>query len=440
MNEPSQQIDSSMTVVITDDDTLKGNRLYQVAMSRLTNLPSCELIQNKDPRARFQGDPSAHRYIQCTTTNGQRHALLLSAVTFLGGTGKHPLFKKRIQLKEWYKLAFRQLSSQGIKVHFMGVYHYRGNVVFVDWGPETYLANKMHFSSAFVYINDLFQGMSHGVFSRTDLHGHEITTIRGNRLEHFLNSYHPNNSPITTFENFNHVFPFGKWILGIDAIKQLHDEGSHDWKQTEWAGWFLEHLFARQLKHTFDTRVEYHGKSEKSSNTKTRFDFDLWFPQDHFLGDMKASDKNEEWAPGNDKESTLEAICRYLRFWYVIYEHATERDTGSPDDFRIKRQEYLLAVDSALPSLSKRKQTTSTHSCSEDSNPSKHRILKKKVKFERMFILELNQANCKQILADFNQGRQPPRTDGHRDNRAPKLKIDKRNAENFVIYHYEHCV
>lgn len=53
-------------------------------------------------------------------------------------------------------------------VRFIGVYHYKGNIVFVDFIKDTYLMKKMHNSAAHVYVNDLYQGMKNGIFKKID--------------------------------------------------------------------------------------------------------------------------------------------------------------------------------------------------------------------------------------------------------------------------------
>jgi hypothetical protein len=57
--------------------------------------------------------------------------------------------------------------------------------------------------------------------------------------------------------------------------------------------------------------------------------------------------------------------------------------------------------------------------------------MKHSVNFKTMTIIELNRANFREVLVNFNQGRQP---DG--SSRNPKFKINKRNIDNFVVFRY----
>ena len=46
-----------------------------------------------------------------------------------------------------------------------------------------------------------------------------------------------------------------------------------------------------------------------------------------------------------------------------------------------------------------------------------------------MYIIELNRINFREVLNDFNQGRQP-----NGGARKPKFKITKNNIENFIVF------
>ena len=158
----------------------------------------------------------------------------------------------------------------------------------------------------------------------------------------------------------------------------------------------------------------YKGDSSKSKSM-WEFDLDLFFPQHKFYGDLKASDCNKSEAPGNDKSTVASAISRYGRLWYIIYEHDTVKDNVCDGEVCKIRYELLLADPAGKAK-------------SPDSYISR---MKNRVKFCRMMILELNRANCNEILKDFHQGQQP---DG--SERATKVLVNKKTVENFQIFHY----
>ena len=412
MNEKSEQIDARLNILIDNDQPLSPEGLER---SVICSLKGCQdgtvcLCVEKSGEQK-------HKYISFESESKGMHAFLTAAVTFLGGNGNHPIFKKRIQLKQWYKPMYYVLRKAGYMPHFLGVYHYNGNIIFVDFMPDTYLHRKMHNSSAFVYVNDLFRAMKDGVAVREDLHGNIIKTIRFDKLLEFLSKDSVKNSSdallIERFMQFNREMPFNQWLKASSAISEMHDANWSKWRETEWAGWFLEYRFCTFLKRNNIKEIIYYANSGKR---KDLLDFDLLFPLQKFYGDLKASDSKERTSPGNDQKNLTNAINRYDRFWYIIYEHDTIKDRDKGNEMTQFRYKYLISLDDKTAKSPLSYATRMKHS----------------VNFRRMMILELNRANCGEILSVFNQGRQP---DGK--TRAVKFLINKRNVENYQVFHYE---
>lgn len=409
MNEKSEQIDSRLNVLIDSDQPLSPRNLEETILFTL--------LDGKAISSKVSIEGKLFPFIAYTSSadDKHKHALLPAAVTFLGGHGNHPIFKKRIQLKEWFKPVHNELTRQGYKVHFLGVYHYNDNIVFVDFATETYMKRKMHNSSAFVYVNDLFRAMKDGIAVRVDLHGNTITTIRRNCFKSYLDDAMKSggdNELLDVFSNFNKCLPFLRWIQGDSAIKEMHLAKWPKWKETEWPGWYLEFKFASYLNQERVSSVVYLGNAGKK---KGALDFDLLFPVQKFYGDLKASDISKKVSPGNDKESLFAAIDKCDRFWYVIYEHETVKDKECGNLLTRFRYDYLLSIgDAAKSPLSYAAR------------------MKNRINFKSMMILELNRANCGDLLSAFHQGRQP---DGGA--RAEKVLINKRNVENYQVFHYE---
>ncbi len=405
MNEPSQQIDATLNVCIAPDQPLKCKNLRNAFLS----------VARKNPDWEVGCDTFGNNAIMSIDLpNGEKHRFCLAAVTFLGGDGNHPIFKKRIQLKRWFKEAYAHLSSQNCIVHFSGIYHYEQNLIFVDFLPETYIKRKMHNSSAFVYINDLFRAMQDGIAYRTDLHGNTIITVRANAFADYLQTHtkiscSSNDELIKVFMDFNRNFPFDQWLPGGETIDKMRIAQWPKWRETEWPGWYLEFEFCSFLHQNGINNILYKGSPK--INTCWELDFDLFFPKHKFYGDLKASDCNKKDAPGNDREAIAAAISRYGRLWYIIYEHDTVKDSDCGGE--VCRFRFYLP-DSRATSIT-----------------SYITRMKNRVNFRKMMILELNRANCDLILKDFNQGKQP---DGSQ--RTPKKIINKRNVENFQILYY----
>ena len=349
------------------------------------------------------------------SNKGKNFVLLHRAVTYLGGNGQHPIYKKRVQLPSWYKEFCIETQEQQLvfDIRFIGIYHYKGVIVFVDFKKDSYLKKKVHNSSAHIYINDLFQALTNGVFHKEDMFGNHIYAIRGSKLANYLDGKEVGqNLLFSLFEQFNNGFSFGQWLKVLPTVKEMQRAGWPEWRQTEWPGWYLEFKFS---KYTEDKStapfIIYTGQSNKSKN-KDKFDFDIWFKQDQFYGDLKSSDILSKDAPGNDQTSFIECINMYGRFWYVIYEHETKKDSSANDYSNVRAYNSFMRKD-------------------ELSYATR---LKTEVKYVKMTILELNRINYREALTEFNQGHQ---MDG--SPRNPKFMIRKKDIDRFVVFRYNYC-
>lgn len=405
MNRNSEQLRYDTSVVEAQDQPLTPSELY----AKLEN---------------FLGKENLSKQVVCgrkviVYRKGDKEFVLLAKnVTYLGNP--HPIYKKRVQLPDWYQEFCLNINYDKLAydVRFMGIYHFEGNVIFVDFIKDTYLNHGIHNSSAHVYVNDLYQAMTYGMFRKIDKQGNQIVTIRSDKLDKYLNGTEPQQESLfELFEKFNCGYPFGKWLYALDIIKEMHKGSWQQWRQAEWAGWFLEYKFDEFVrKNKLEHRMNYVGSSNKKN-----FDFDIRFEEADFYGDLKASDINKKETPGNDQKSLVECIYRYKKFWYVIYEHETIKDAHDEKYLAtIDRNRYIKSVDP-------------TYSKDEMSYASR---MKRSVKFVRMTIIELNTVNFRNALKTFNQGHQP---DGSA--RAPKFNINKEvlKNDNYVVFRYSYA-
>ena len=406
MNKDSEQLNYDMSVIEAPDEPLSRTDIYKA-------------LQNWLDSDRLSRVTLCGKKVTVYETPDARIVLLCKAVTYLGNP--HPAFKKRIQIPSSYLRFCDELdrACPGYDVRFIGVYHFRGNIIFVDFSKHTYLRRRLHNSSAHVYVNDLYQGMIYGVFSKLDKSGNTITTIRNDRFKEYLEAREIDNNAtlFRLFSKFNSGFPFGQWLYALNAIKEMHSNDWTHWRQTEWAGWFLEYRFEDFIKKNhIEDKMLYTGTSNKKEGMP---DFDIRFIEEDFYGDLKASGKSNTDVPGNDQKSLIDCIYRYHRFWYVIYEHETKKD--APPDYTATRERnrYIKSVDAS-------------YNKGELSYKSR---MKHSVCFDRMTIIELNPVNFREVLRNFNQGHQP---DG--SPRAPKFKINKKvlNNDNYVVFRYVH--
>lgn len=385
--------------------------------------PRGELIQDVDttlsPSEKFgllvDALPGAviERYCDVRVVRFGDQLLLTKQVTHLGRPWEG--FKKRIQIPNSWIEVYQRARADGLVPRFIGVYHYGAATVFVDFDPGTYVKRKANNSAAHVATNDLFQAQTQGVFTRTDRNGNRLTSVRANLFaKYLLGAVSTANPYLEVFEGFNAEFLTGARLAAMDAVVEMHAFEWPDAFQGEWAGFFLEYRADEFLRRTGADGLIGFQKAKRRGD----FDYDLVFKEQRgvaFFGDLKASNIVSSVAPGNDAADLKRCVEQDGRFWYVIYEHETwhSRDEGDGPVFEWNewRREMGHVPRKAYDPLSYAGR------------------FKSAVRFARMKILEVNEANFHIVLGAFNQGRQPGGAD-----RAVKVMIAKKNIDNFLIF------
>lgn len=398
---PIEQLNKQGEVVEDFDQPLQPKQIRELLSSVLGEGLSLESTEGR------HNLPVYHR------NDGRRVLLLTRSITYLGHP--HPTFKKRIQLPTFFKeTALKHQDDPTTDVCYLGVYAYQDVRLFVAFDTSGYIQGKSHNSSAHVYTNDLYQALLHGTFQKEDANGNLIRVVAPEHLADLLNGTPLQNNPaLEVFHRFNHEFIFNQELTAQEAITQMKSNGWGQWRQTEWPGWYLEYRLYTFLKenHLQET-IQYTGLALKGDD---ELDFDLYFPLDRFQGDLKATDINQRESPGNDQGNFMRSLNKHGRFWYVLYEHHTQKDLDVPNHPATRFRVQLLREEGR-----------------EDLKDDSYlRKMKYSVNFQRMMIIEVNPANAPHILKDFHQGHQP---DGSK--RKPKFLINKRNIDNFVIYRY----
>lgn len=339
--------------------------------------------------------------------------ILRKQVTYLGIPWEP--FKKRIQIPPSWKAVYRQALADGLMPRFVGVYHYEGVTIFVDFDPHTYVLRKANNSAAHVATNDLYQAQTLGLFSRTDGRGNQLTSVRFDLFaDYLLDRVREENPYLGVFDDFNSELLTDERLEALDAVREMHAAAWPDAMQGEWAGFYLEYRFDEFLRRTAAQRLVAFQKAKRRGD----FDYDLVFRNRgqviHF-GDLKASNVTEYESPGNDADDIARCVAQYGRFWYVIYEHETWHSRDEGDLAVMAWNEWRRSIG---------------HVGRKAYDPLSYaRRFKSAVRFSQMMILEVNQANFDAILGDFNQGHQPGGAA-----RAPKVMITKRNIDNFLIH------
>lgn len=397
----SEQINSCMQMIIDYDQPLKTKTdLLNAYKKALGN--SVRVMHYKRNERVFVYEE-----------NGNTHYIISASITYL--SKPHPIFKKRMQLQKWYKDFYNEYKDKPKStISIIGVYHYDNMEIYCDFNLDDYITKKMHSSSAHVYTNDLFQAMRNGIFNKVDINSNHITVIKGIYLKDYFKGIKIENPVVKLFKKFNREFEFNNWLKADFCIKRMLDAKWYQAKGVEWPGWFLEFRVDEFIqKENCSNIMFYTGNKNK---TKGLLDFDLFFATLNFYGDLKASDIKQKETPGNDQRNTLEAISKYGRLWYIIYEHETEKDRNHNNEMAIAR---MRLIDPTFI---------------EGNHISYVSRMKHSVKFKKMSIYELNEVNMHDILSDFNQGHNSGVSMAER---VAKFLLSKENMNNSIIYTYE---
>ncbi|MGZ9756526.1 hypothetical protein [Mycoplasma sp. 4423] len=410
MNLKSEQLNIDNSVCIDLDQILSYDEKFQLLNNLLDNKIKIEKC-NKNAK-----------FFKYSSLNNTDIFLLIANITYLGGNGQHPIYKKRIQLKSWYK----DVINTNKNTFILGIYKYNTNIMFVSFDTQTYINKKMNNSSAHVYINDLSQGLMFGIFEKYDKNNNKITVIRSDKINDYLNKRINNNpSLINQINLFNLSLKWNIQIKGIDAYKQMFCANFKNTFQAEWSGWYLEYLFEKFIKDNKIYNIVY--TNSENINKKEFLDFDLYFKNDDFYGDLKSSDENNIQIIGNDIEHINDALIKHNKLWYLIYEHSSLKDKDSNTNYQTTRFWNNLKQHRNI------KQIDDFISEQQDiSSLSYINRMKHSIKFKKMYILEVNKINIKYVFNLFKQGKQP---DGSL--RKPKYSINKNAIDNFIIYSFD---
>lgn len=382
---------------------------------RLLTGPDIRLSKREKDTLLLGALPGAltERFAGVDAVRYQDQVLFMKQVTYLGNPW--PVFKKRIQIPKKWIDAHQQALADGLTPRFVGIYRHEDVTIFVDFDPSTYVRRKANNSAAHVSTNDLFQAQTLGAFSREDRNGNRLTSVPAGQLADYLLGHTRTVPPrVEAFSRFNAEFLSHERTEALDAIREMYDSSWPDRFQGEWAGFYLEFRLDRFLRENrLAPDIEF-----QRTKTKGAFDYDLVFRDhdrvDHY-GDLKASNITALVSPGNDAADIRRCVETFGRFWYVIYEHETWHGHQDGDRPTIAWNEWKRSVGYAN---------------SKGFDPLSYaRRFKAAVRYSKMSILEVNEANFGLVLGDFHQGKQP---DGAA--RALKVMITKKNIENFLIY------
>ena len=311
--------------------------------------------------------------LEYTRLDGSKEILLVKSISYLGNP--HPLYKKRIQIPNWYKDFCLQAEEIYANIRFIGIYEYDNNYVFVDFIKDTYLPRIVNNSSAHVYTLDIQQAILYGQHEKIDRNSNVIRLIRYDQFEAYLNSgYSIKNPLLKQIEAYASFLP-KEPITAIDAIEYMYHKESRNWRQNRWNGWYFETLF--------DDYIETYNLESKISTHKNYnpldIDLDLYFMEYGFYGDLKAHDSKSAIIQGNKTENILLAI-KDNKVWYIVGEHSSKPDDGSMN--KLRKQFSLDQGDVKAVGGS----------------------IKSSIQFKELIVIEINEYNIKYFDKDYQLG------------------------------------
>ncbi len=332
------------------------------------------------------------------TIKGVNIKLFIKQITYLGHP--HPIFKKRIQISKGW-----QEELKDDKSFLLGLYKYEETIIYAFFDKTNFIKRQTNNSSAHISTFDLLNAQIDGIFVKKDIQGNLIYAIRQDKILDFLISKVENKQferlEISLFEKFKNSL--NKNYHGIVCYKQMIQQNYHNKFQAEWAGAFLEFKFEEFLEYNpkYKTVCQYQSKKKVGE-----IDLDLNF-NNQFLGDLKAHSNHSSAILGNDTENIDKALQLYNKIWYVVFNHNTEKDSDFKNEVTIFWNKEKGKED--IFSYAKK--------------------MKNNISFTDFKILEINAYNIKH-LSIFNQGK-----NSNGKPRPPKIKIKKRDINNFLIYH-----
>ncbi|MBT1374226.1 hypothetical protein FCM32_01580 [Mycoplasma bovis] len=391
-----EQILPDLTNVLDFDEVLDFDDIFSLLEKLLGNECTLINIQNK-------------RYIQYSK-GIKKYIILPKSVTYLGNP--HPKFKKRIQIPRHFKNIYNSKKYSDYIFRVFGIYKYKDAIVICSFNPEQYFLRKSNNSSAHIYTTDLKKALKYGHHIKRDKNKNDIVLVTPNNM-HLLFEVQPYKvagESLELVKKLLETFPFNKSISVIDAVKEMKENNFKDWKQSEWVGFYVEYLMKKALKTLNVTSIIYLGDENINKNSEN-LDFDLFFENDKFFADLKASDIGAKKSIGNDLHSVRSAIQKYNKIWYIIFEHDTVKDSQVPKSDSLIEEWNKLKNNSKLNSYYKK--------------------LKHKIMLKNVIIIEYRDDNFDDNIETFNQGKQP---DG--SSRKTKLMINKNN-KNIKIWEKE---
>lgn len=310
-------------------------------------------------------------------------------LTYVGNP--HPKHIKRIQID----LNEEELKDFKLgKLYIIGIYYYDNNLTFIF--PKLNKIDGRKWNNSWIaYVNtiDLVESLKFVNFKKTDRKNNTIYLFQeiGELLDFIITGkFVYKNYPIKILENFvEEKFNTVQTSYGKLCYEEMISNNFKDKFQPEWIGFYFEYLF-------YDFLIKNNSEI-----------FDLWILNSFYV-DLKTHSLNSNAILGNDGKTVTDAIKKYGKIWLITLFHNPIYD---------KEYNYQL---SKFWNILQNKENLDSY-----KDKMKNRTLLSKI-----LVLEITKENQK-YLKIFNQGKN---SGINKSIRKPKIKIDNKDFENFVIY------
>ena len=352
----------------------------------------------------------------------EKIGILACNVTYLGYP--HDLYKKRIQLKDYYLKYLDKNKNKGLVTFYVGIYTYNTTRLYVVFETDTYANNESHNSSAHVHTSNLQYAKRCGRFDKKDNFGNKIHVFIEYEFIRFMKSMvgdplggeEPDDIQKIIedhFSRFAREIP-RKW-QGIKCYKELVEANDANARQNHWEGYYFEHLFKEYLKKNRVNEISWHSDKKKGG-----IDLDIVFNDKNWVyGDLKA-DSEADSIQGNDIETIKRVVkdnnglvyyicCRYkfekdsqhgyrvTKYWNSLRDEKKQYKTVSQLESRFgKTMKYsvkpkylcVLKIDSVAFDILKQNPRKQGHNSNGKPRPDKIQIFKDKV--DALSVLTIN--------------------------------------------------
>jgi hypothetical protein len=291
---------------------------------------------------------------QCIVNDGTHNIdilLYLKNITNAGWANK-PM-SKRIQVGNDKRIDYSMLRNQSSeKINLIIGYYDYNNPIFAAWKSEEYTKHKTN-RSCYIDAEDIMNGYK-DKYIKTVRRGQELYVFTPENLVNYIKEYIDIELPKTekyivdknaiisiakdTYSMFiNYEKIINKYWDGKEKILEMKNDGSNNWRQMEWPGFYFEFIGKHLLDGYFNINGIKYGK--------TTIDLFNEIPWDLKAHTINSSNHNK--VQTNSLTAIHNAVDDYGYIGFILLEGEAEWDDSGEfkewhDNIKEKLSEYVL--------------------------------------------------------------------------------------------------